>query len=99
MMHGHTNIRQYNKMISVGIRNIVERSRNHFCHENVVVYSLRFAVDLHVAVSSIRCSVLPTQCGVFPSHCCRAMEHFVLLSQNINALGSSCKVSDTVVRF
>jgi len=85
-------------MINVGTRNIVERSRNHFCHEKVVAYSFRFAVDLYVAVSSIRCSVLPTQCNVFPLHCW-AMEHFVLLSQNISALGTSCKVPETVVRF
>ena len=71
---------KYNKMIDVGARNILARSRNHFCHEKIVVYSVRISVDLYVAVSRIRCIVLPIKCNVFPLHCCRAVEHFLLLS-------------------
>jgi hypothetical protein len=56
---------KYKKMIDVGTRNIVARSRNNFCHEKIIVYSLRISVDLYVAVSSIRCSVLPINATCF----------------------------------
>jgi hypothetical protein len=44
--------------------NTLARSRNHCCNGNATIFSIFNAVDLYVAVSNIKCCVLPTKCHV-----------------------------------
>ena len=76
------------------------RSRNRCYNANTTVRSLCMVVDLHIAVNNIKTlsAAMETQQWV-PLPLLSRHKTLRTAVNNINVLGSSCKVPDVVARF